>query len=140
MILSSMVSFLPLLFAFGDAPGAGSVRIMRVEEQMIVKVPVAPRPRVRVKWRERGNLKCVPAGHLRGAMLSGEDTIDFLLRRGVRMRARLDSDCRGLDFYGKLYVQTEDDMICAKRDYIRSRAGAACRIDRLRLLVAEFDD
>ena len=140
MILGSMMSFLPALLLAGEAPAAPAVSFMRVEEQLVIRVPVQPRPRARIRWQERRGFKCLAARGVRGAMLSGQDSIDFVMRRGARLRARLDSSCEGLDFYGGFYVQTEDNRICAGRDFIRSRMGATCRIERLRLLVPKVDE
>lgn len=140
MILTSLMSFLPALLAAGQAPAAPGVRFMRVEEQWLIRVPVQPRPRARVRWHEGQGFQCLQARRVAGAMLSGPDSIDFVMRRGARLRARFDSDCKGLDFYGGLYLQTEDDRICARRDFIRSRMGATCRIERLRLLVPRVEE
>jgi hypothetical protein len=81
----------------------------------------------------------LPVGAIAGAMLSGRDSIDLVLRNRQRIRARLDSDCDGLDFYGGFYMQTEDGDVCAKRDSIRSRVGGMCRIEKFRLLVPKVD-
>ncbi len=72
-------------------------------------------------------------------MLSGPDSVDILLRNRQRIRAKLDNDCEGLDFYGGLYLQTEDGQLCAKRDVIRSRMGGTCRIDKFRMLVPKVE-
>ena len=81
-------------------------------------------------------------GEWRAALRPAEDTIaagpyaaDFVLRDRSRVRARLDSDCDGLDFYGSFYVEPRGAKVCAKRDEIRSRVGGSCRIERFRTLV-----
>lgn len=136
MILTALISFLPALLAASEAPAAPGVRIMRVEEQIILRVPVQPRPRLRVRWEEEDGPKCLPVRALAGAMLSGEHSIDFLLRNRTRMRAKLDDNCRGLDFYDGFYLLPEEDRrICAGRDVIRSRMGGTCGIDKFRTLV-----
>jgi len=141
LILASLLSLLPALLAgSGDAAeAAGGVRVMTVERQMILRVPVHPRPRLRIRWDEEKGPKCLPAAAIAGAMLSGPDSIDFLLRDRQRMRARLDSDCPALDFYGGFYVQPEDNRICARRDVIHSRVGGTCRIERFRNLVPRVE-
>ena len=141
MIFAGMLGLLSAFFAGSGVPPAPveGVKVMTVEERITIRVPVAPRPRMRVRWEEEKGPKCLPAGAIAGAFLSGPDSIDFLLRGRRLVRARLDSDCDGLDFYGKLYVQPEDDRICARRDSIRSRAGTSCRIEKFRSLVPKVD-
>jgi len=139
MILAGLVSLLSALLtgSEGDVASRDSVRVTTIEERLIIRVPIVPRPRQRltIDWEEHKGPKCLPADSIARAFLSGPDSIDFLLRSRQLVRARLDSDCDGLDFYGQLYVQPEDDRICAKRDTIRSRMGGSCRIERFRALV-----
>ena len=142
MILATLISFLPALLAASEAPSASApgVRIMRVQEQVILRVPVQPRPRLKVRWDEEKGPRCLPIRALAGAMLSGENSIDFLLRNRTMMRARLDDDCDGLDFYDGFYMIPEEDRrICAGRDVIRSRVGGTCGIDKFRTLVPRVE-
>jgi hypothetical protein len=141
MIFAGLMGLLSALLAASEAPPmpAERVRITTIEERLTIRVPVAPRPRRRIRWEEEKGPKCLPAGAIAGAFLSGPDSIDFLLHDRRLVRARLDNDCGGLDFYGKLYVQPEDRRICARRDTIRSRAGASCRIEKFRSLVPKID-
>lgn len=141
MIFAGFVGLLSALLAGSAVPPAPpeGVRIMTVEERITIRVPVAPHPRRRLRWEEEKGPKCLPVGAIAGAFLSGPDSIDFLLRGRRLVRARLDNDCDGLDFYGKLYVQPEDRRICARRDAIRSRAGTSCRIEKFRSLVPKVD-
>ena len=141
MIFSSLVGLLSALLAASEAPPMPSerVKVMTVEERITIRVPVAPRPRMRIRWEEEKGPKCLPVGAIAGAFLSGPDSIDFLLRGRRLVRARLDNDCDGLDFYGKLYVEPEDRRICARRDTIRSRAGTSCRIEKFRSLVPKVE-
>ena len=144
MTFAGFFGFIAMLLAAGEAevppaPPAQSVRVMTVQRQMILRVPVRPYPRMTFKWEEEKGPKCLPVGAIAGAMLSGPDSIDIVLRNRQRMRARLDNDCEGLDFYGGLYLQTEDGQLCAKRDSIRSRMGGTCRIDKFRMLVPKVE-
>jgi hypothetical protein len=143
MILTGLVGLLSVLLAGSEAPAAPreGVRVMTVEERMIIRVPVAPRPRSRphFRWEEEKGPKCIPAGALAGAFLSGPDSVDFILRGRQFVRAELDNDCEALDFYGGFYVQPEDRRICAKRDTIRNRVGGSCRIRRFRTLIPKID-
>src|SRR5215218_1624044 len=120
MIFTGLIGLLSALLAGAEAPAAGGegVRIMTVEQRMTIRVPVAPRPRLKIRWEEEKGPKCVPARAIVGAFLSSPDSIDFLLRSRQIVRARLDNDCDGLDFYGQLYVEPEDRRICARRDSI----------------------
>jgi hypothetical protein len=141
MILTGLVGLFTALLAVSEAaPAPGErVSVMTVEERLIIRIPVAPRPRVRIRWEEEKGPKCLPAASIARAFLSSPDSVDFLLRNRQRVRARLDSDCDGLDFYGQLYLLPDDGRICARRDVIRSRVGGSCRIDRFRTLVPKVD-
>ena len=141
MILTGLVGLLAAMLAGSEEPPAPreGVSIMTVEERLIIRVPVAPRPRVRIRWDEEKGPKCVPAGAITRAFLSGPDSIDFMLRGRQFVRAELDSDCEGLDFYGGFYVQPEDRRICARRDTIRSRVGGSCRIQKFHTLVPRLE-
>lgn len=140
MTLAGFFGFIAMLFGAaeaGDKPPLPppSVRTMTVEQQMILRVPVRPHQIVRLQWEEEKGPKCLPVAAIAGAMLSSPDSIDIVLRNRQRMRARLDQDCEGLDFYGALYLQTDDGQFCAKRDVIRNRMGGTCRIEKFRTLV-----
>jgi len=141
MILTGLVGLLAAMLAGSEEPPAPreGVSIMTIEERLIIRVPVAPRPRVRLRWDEEKGPKCVPASAIARAFLSGPDSIDFMLRGRQFVRAELDSDCEGLDFYGGFYVQPEDRRICARRDTIRSRVGGSCRIEKFHTLVPRLE-
>ena len=141
MILTGLVGLLSAMLAAREAPPEPreSVRVMTVEEQLIIRVPVAPRPRLKIRWEEEKGPKCFPARAIAGAFISAPDSIDFILRGRHFVRARLDSDCEGLDFWGGFYMQPEDRMICARRDTIRSRVGGSCRIRQFRTLIPKVD-
>ena len=142
MIFAGLLGLLSALFADSAVPAAPKegVRVMTVEERLIIRVPVAPHPRRRIHWEEGDDgPKCLQADALVGAFLSGPDTVDFILRGRQFVRARLDSDCDGLDFYGGFYVQPQDRRICAKRDSISVRAGGSCRIVKFHTLTPQFE-
>ena len=143
MTFAGFLGLLALLLSGGAPdPPPGSqpaVRMMVVEQQVILRVPVRPHPSFRFRWEEEKGPKCLPAGAIAGAMLSAPDSIDIVLRNRQRVRARLDSDCDGLDFYGGIYLQTGDGEVCAKRDSIRSRIGGTCRIEKFKLLVPKVE-
>jgi hypothetical protein len=141
MILTGLVGLLSFLLAGSDTPSAPpeTVKVTTIEERLIIRIPVAPRPRIHIRWDEEKGPKCLEAEGIARAFLSGPDSVDFLMRSRQLIRARLDSDCEGLDFYGGFYVQPEDRRICARRDIIRSRVGGSCRIERFRTLVPKVD-
>lgn len=139
-------SAVPLTFLALIAPAvaatAGQVDYaqLMVRERVIIRVPRMPRPSALpsrpVLWEEKKGPKCIPAAALAGALLSDRKEIDLVLRGGRRVRAELEGDCHGLDFYQGFYVKpSADGMVCADRDVVRSRSGAKCPIDRFRLLV-----
>jgi len=68
-------------------------------------------------WREAKAPKCLRISSLRGVQVTRDDSIDLLTEERQRLRARLDENCRTLDFYSGFYVErTADGMICADRD------------------------
>ena len=138
MTFASLFALFPALLGFAGVQSAG-VTTMTVEQQIIMRVPVRPwTPPRRIEWIEHKGPKCIPAGDIRGASLSGSDHVDFLLAGRERIRAELDDDCPTLDFYGGFYLKREDDRICAKRDSINSRIGGECEIRRFRRLEARI--
>ena len=58
--------------------------------------------------------------------------------RRREQQADPDEDCPALDFYSGLYLQLQDDRLCAGRDAIRSRMGGSCTIDRFKMLVPKL--
>jgi len=138
---------LPLILLAAAAPAGAPAaaqddRVLAqlvIPQRVIVRVrrmtPVAPP--VPVTWREVKGPKCVAAGLLAGAVVTARDRIDLVLRGGQRVRATLDDDCRGLDFYSGFYLRPDaNGQVCAGRDAIRSRSGARCEIGRFRSLQA----
>jgi hypothetical protein len=137
VIFINFLSLLPALASLvaADPPPERVVRSITIRDEIIMRVPVRPHPRPQIEWRERRGPKCIAAESIAGAMLSGNSSVDFVLRDRTRVRAELDSDCPALDFYDGFYVQPEDHRLCARRDVIRSRMGGSCRIERFRELV-----
>ena len=123
------------MFGFASAAQSDEVRTLVVEREVIMRIPVRPRPVQPYIWEEKRGPKCIEASNIRAAALSGRETVDFLLFDRTRLRAELSEDCPALDFYNGFYLTPEDGRICAKRDGIRSRIGRSCRIERFRRLV-----
>lgn len=136
MTLMMVVSLLPSLLGFISVAGEDTrVRTHVVRSEIIMRIPVRPQRTPVFDWAERKGPKCIPADAIRGATLSGAESVDFLVFPRTRIRAELAEDCPALDFYNGFYLAPEDDRICARRDVIRSRIGGSCRIERFRRLV-----
>lgn len=135
-------NLLPLLVGlFGAQPGPVGQTVTRliVQDELILRVPVEPRPLLPdFRWVEQKGPKCIPAGAIQRALLSGSEQVDFILADRTRIRAQFDEDCAALDFYGGFYLQPEDERLCAKRDAVHSRMGGSCRIERFKQLVPKF--
>ncbi|MEO6581492.1 MAG: hypothetical protein ABIN68_01635 [Sphingomicrobium sp.] len=144
MTVSIFLALYPLLLGLAAAPAEAppmSVQRLVVEQQWILRVPVRPRQGLqRFDWAESKGPKCVATSEIRGALLSGTDHVDLLLTDQRRMRARFDDDCPALDFYNGFYLTTADQKVCVRRDSIRSRIGASCRIERFRKLKPKNKD
>lgn len=129
-------------------PPAGGITstTVTIQQRMIIRVPrLSARPGTAVtltrtpqqtKWTEKKADKCVALIDIAAASLPSEDSVDLLLNGGKRLRAKLERECRALDFYTGFYVKmTPDGKACAARDAFRSRSGAECRIKAFRTLV-----
>ena len=142
MIPGAILNFVPLLlglFAAQPALIEQSVTRLVVQDEVILRIPVQPRPLVpQFVWEERKGPKCIHTENIRGALLSSAQQVDFIIGRERRIRAELDEECPALDFYGGFYLQPQDDRICAGRDAIRSRMGGSCTIERFTQLVPKF--
>ncbi|MEO5611619.1 MAG: hypothetical protein ABIT68_02470 [Sphingomicrobium sp.] len=144
MPISIFLALFPLLLGLASAPAEApqvSVQRMVIEQEWILRVQVRPQqlPQ-RFEWVESKGPKCVPAADIRGALLSGTDHVDFILPDRQRIRATFDDDCPALDFYNGLYLNTEDQKLCAMRDSVHSRIGGSCRIARFRKLTPKVKD
>lgn len=144
MILAGVAALLWLAFGGASdavAQGQGYGQAI-VRQRLIIRVPPnAPRVSssspVFSRWREGRGPRCIAMRSVAGATLLGEDSVDLVLRDRSRVRAHLERGCVALDFYRGFYVDgTEDGMICADRDSIRSRMGGECEIERFRSLTA----
>jgi hypothetical protein len=140
MTLIGLLGLIPALLGLaGDQPSPAQQRVRRVmiNEELVISIPIRPRPSPKLDWIERKGPKCIPAERIAGATLSGSSSIDFVLRDRSRIRAVFDDECPALDFYRGFYLQPDDQRICAKRETIQNRIGASCRIERFRRLVPQ---
>ncbi len=118
-------------------PSKGGIRGVIVTERVIVRVPLPRRamPPPVSRWRETRGPACIAMDAVSGAAIEAPASVDFILRGGARVRAVLDSDCPGLDYYSGFYLApAADRRICADRDAVHDRSGGACEIDRCRAL------
>ena len=132
--------FAPLLLAAAPAlVSAQETRLaqMTIHERMVVRVqkmaPVsAPKP---MQWREKKGPKCVTPGDLAGVLISPGNNLDMVMFGGRWLRARLDGQCRTLNFYSGIYLKPgTDGRVCAGRDMVRARSGAGCAVSAFRVL------
>ena len=119
--------------------GAASARVRAAQTLMIrTHVPKGapkPPPAPPQAFREKKGPVCIDAATIGGAAVAAPDAVDFILKGGQRMRARLADECPALDYYRGFYVSPNPDgRICADRDAIRTRSGGECLIDRFRKL------
>lgn len=141
MTPGTFLSLIPMMLGLAagqPGPVAQGVTRLVAQDEVILRVTIEPRPMRPLQWVERKGPKCIPLNGMRAALLSGPDQIDFIFANRARVRAQLDEDCPGLDFYGRFYLQPQDDRLCARRDAIYSRMGGSCAIERFKLLVPKF--
>ncbi len=138
----------PAAAALSDAPAPDMDGVQfaqfSIHQRIIVRVPrMVPRPtgptsRAQVAplaWKERKGPKCVAVGDIAGAIIGPPGSVDMLMDNGTRLRARLDGDCKPLDYYPGFYLKpAADGLICRDRDVIRMRSGASCEIDDFKSL------
>jgi hypothetical protein len=135
----AFLGLLPLLLGIIAAQPSTveqSVTRLIVQDEIILRVPVQPRPVMpQIEWAEHKGPKCIPVMAIRRALMSGSDEVDFVLADRTRMRAEFDEDCPALDFYRGFYLQPQDDeQLCAHRDAIHSRMGGSCTITKFKQL------
>jgi hypothetical protein len=134
MPFSLLLSLFLAMFGFASAAQSDEVRTLVVERDVIMRIPVRPRPVQPFTWEEKRGPKCIEASNIRAAALSGRETVDFLLFDRTRLRAQLSEDCPALDFYNGFYVTPQKGKLCARRDEIHSRIGRSCTIERFHRL------
>ena len=142
MTLLTFLGLIPTLFGMAGQASQSSqqqgVRRVVIHDEVIISIPIRPRARQNIEWIEKKGPKCISTARIAGASWSGPSSIDFLLRDRSRVRAVMDNECPALDFYKGFYLQPDDERICAKRETIRNRVGASCRIERFRTLVPQL--
>jgi hypothetical protein len=141
-------AFLPAMaFAlFALIPGIASlaervtVAQLQITRSFVIRIPGWRRTPTGAaasgtQFKEHKGPRCIDATTIGGAAVSTPDSVDFILKGGQRVRARLEDQCPALDYYSGFYVvPPPDGKICADRDAIHTRSGAACEVDRFRTL------
>lgn len=143
-LFKTILAAMALLVAAQPAQiGAQSpVRRLTLSEQRVVRIPLrstaVPLPKAGAEDKETRGPKCVARSKIAGASLNGLKSIDFTLRSGTRLRARLKSSCPAIDYYAGFYLNpTVDGDICSDRDAVHARSGGECQIDIFRKLTAK---
>ncbi|WP_309662942.1 hypothetical protein [Sphingomonas sp.] len=144
MTVAIFLALFPLLLGLASAPAEApqvSEQRLVLEQEWILRVTVRPHQSLqRIDWVESKGPKCVAVSDIRGALLSGMNHVDLVMADNQRIRATFDDDCPALDFYGNFYLSTPDHRVCVRRDSIRSRIGASCRIEGFRKLKPKLRD
>lgn len=108
-----------------------------IERRIILRIPMlqrAPESREGARVMPYAQRKsdtrspnCVVVNAMRGASIDEGAGIVFIMRSSSRYRAVLERGCRPVDFQSGFYVNsTADGAICAGRDTLHARNGAAC--------------
>jgi hypothetical protein len=131
------LSMLPCSAAPADRVTIAQLTITR---SFVIRVPgwrrSAPAtPLPGTQFKEHKGPRCIDAAAIGGAAISAPDSVDFTLKGGQRVRAKLEEQCPALDYYSGFYVvPPPDGKICADRDSIHTRSGGDCGVDRFRTL------
>lgn len=146
MIVYALAAFLAAApFPSPSDRGAQGIEVaqLTVTQSLVIRVPahrssryVAPdAPPAPPAYKERKGPKCIDGAAIAGAAITTPDSVDFILRGGKRVRAKLEEECPALDYYSGFYFRAAPDgKLCADRDSIHTRSGGDCQIDRFRAL------
>jgi hypothetical protein len=115
------------------------VQVAQIHERIIIRVPrmsVAKKAMTTIpEFKEHKGPKCVAVADIAGAALGKPGRVDLMMDNGTRLRAKLDRDCKPLDYYTGFYIRpAADGLICEDRDAIRMRSGATCEIEGFKSL------
>src|SRR4051812_34819917 len=94
----SLFGWMPLLLGiFGWQPVGTAVTRLVVQDEIILRVPLQPRPMFPdVEWVEHKSAKCIPVGSIQRALPAGPEQLDFVMADHSRVRAHLGADCPAL--------------------------------------------
>lgn len=108
-----------------------------VQPSMLMDMP-AGMPAPRRAERDIGH--CLPIAGIGGVQAGADNRLTLFMRDRRVVRGELERTCTARDFYSGFYVERNSDgQLCVKRDTLRSRSGAACKLSKLRQLVDQGD-
>ena len=124
---------------------------VRIEQRITIRV--APRARAQPdmfdalptraigpRFSEKRMGKCLPVQRISGVQPNGGSNLILYLSDKRMISAELERACRARDFYSGFYLAgSEDGNLCVDRDALQSRAGANCKLTRIRQLI-ELDE
>lgn len=121
---------------------------VRIEQRMTIRItprsaPPPPNMLVDMPGRiappranERDIGRCLPISGIAGVQVSSDDRLILFMRDRRIVSAALERACSARDFYSGFYVERNSDgQMCVKRDTLRSRSGAICRLSRIRQII-----
>lgn len=127
---------------------------VRIEQRVTIRIGPrpAPMPMMPPAMFEEGDFgggsriierkmgKCLPLSAIAGVSPAAKNRLLLLLRDNRVVRATLDKNCQGRDFYsGFLVARNADGMVCTGRDELLARSGAKCKVSGYKQLI-EVDD
>lgn len=114
------------------SPGTAALR-----ERMLAGLPRRSSTNTYEEQRLRG---CIPIEAIAAVQPAQDNRLLLFMHDRRVLTAALERSCKAEDFYSGFYVErSEDGQICARRDELRSRSGAHCRVSQLNRLVAVRD-
>ena len=121
---------------------------VRIEQRIIIRISPSSPQRAERSLAELGGRadsveevrlgECVPINMI-AAVAPSENRLLLFMRDNRIISAALERACSPEDFYSGFYIERQDGQLCERRDELRSRAGASCRVTRLSRLVAARD-
>jgi hypothetical protein len=92
------------------------------------------------RFSERKIGKCIPIAGIAGVEPNGQNSLILFMRDRRMINVELDRSCPSRAFYSGFYLsRSTDGMVCLDRDTLHSRSGSACKLKRMRQLVARDD-
>lgn len=131
-----------------------SAEQVHIEQRMTIRVspraPRTPAPREMFsapqqkqrepRFSERKVGKCIPIAGIAGVEPNGQNSLILFMRDRRMINVELDRSCPSQAFYSGFYLsRSTDGMVCLDRDTLHSRSGSACKLKRMRQLVARDD-
>ncbi|PXA85440.1 hypothetical protein DMC47_37545 [Nostoc sp. 3335mG] len=147
MIVSALASLLALAAGPAASPRdtAQGIEVadVTITQSLIIRIPArksqryapAGQPHPPPAFKEHKGPKCIDASTIGGAAITAQNSVDFIVKGGKRVRAVLEDECPALDYYSGFYFRAPSDgKLCADRDSIHTRSGGDCQIDKFRAL------